>query len=217
MLGRYLGAIRCPPGRRHAFSIDAEGGRPWMAEGGNRNANNRRVDSQNPFDASHASFNGLNEDDEEIAANNAGDTGLDADDIARISALSDANRARMTDNEYRNRLQQLSNGQRSVLRALQQHVRAQADYVLQSNQQAEQERQHAEHNAMLHRSGRETAPPPPGEPIEAVQPISWFITGGAGTGKSFLIQLITEYLRRAHATTTTTPVMLCAPTGAQLN
>lgn len=47
-------------------------------------------------------------------------------------------------------------------------------------------------------------------------PLRWFITGGAGVGKSFVIDMIKEtILRPVPASVTRTPVQLTAPTGAQ--
>ncbi len=45
------------------------------------------------------------------------------------------------------------------------------------------------------------------------EPLYWFITGGAGTGKSYTIHLAYELLRRAHRGVSSNPVVLMAPTG----
>ena len=44
-------------------------------------------------------------------------------------------------------------------------------------------------------------------------PLQWFVTGGAGTGKSYVIELLYEYLVRAHPGIHALPVILAAPTG----
>ena len=48
---------------------------------------------------------------------------------------------------------------------------------------------------------------------EEVPPLHLFISGGAGVGKSFVINLLFDLLMRSHRGLTTRPVVLAAPTG----
>jgi hypothetical protein len=46
----------------------------------------------------------------------------------------------------------------------------------------------------------------------APEPLRWFLTGGAGVGKSFVINLLRELILRAYPQGQD-PVLLAAPTG----
>lgn len=47
--------------------------------------------------------------------------------------------------------------------------------------------------------------------------LHWFLTGGAGVGKSYVVHLVREFLIRAHVNVVDKPVMLAAQTGKSID
>ena len=79
------------------------------------------------------------------------------------------------------------------------------EYVSNLNKMSADERQ------VLDTLKEHVAAHQPGQPTP--EPLRWFITGGAGVGKSFVISLIKEFLLRTDGSLARNPVRLTAPTG----
>ncbi|KAF5827585.1 P-loop containing nucleoside triphosphate hydrolase protein [Dunaliella salina] len=116
----------------------------------------------------------------------------EADILANIQdALHSAGQGRMSDAEYEQAQRQLVGVQREVFDTVRRHAR---DTQIAGGRMRP---------ATPARASAPLAPPP----------LCIFVTGGAGTGKSFLIALLYELLLRAHQGVVTQPVRLAAPTG----
>jgi hypothetical protein len=124
---------------------------------------------------------------DDIGDHDVGGLGIDPNmvNIGIESAVGDRNVGRMSTPEFESKKASMNPQQRAILNDLISHV---------------------EQSRAARASNVSAALPMP-------VPLRWFVTGGAGTGKSYVIDVLHEYLVRAHPGTQACPVVLAAPTG----